>query len=265
MRIIKFIWILVLLAFPLLGNATEPFTNIRGGLHYYVERSYLFHTSSFYEYEIGEKISINGKEAHQIFGINPDTNERYETPVFLHIEGTKVYQLGTYWPEYENTWFLIYDFGLQVGETMEGYLLNGPQPEKYIYRCLQVENDPIYNRLKTLSLQVAYSDMPDTWTSDVNPSEKWIVGIGSIHGLLNPHHSFCVCDSNTILLEVTDGDDKLFSLLDKNEVIEISDSSIASSMVFDIKGQRVNADIEHLPTGLYIVMENSKPRKIMVK
>lgn len=180
----------VLMGFTYSG-AQEASANLREGLRYVEEQTVLAKPSIFHGYMIEGTATIAGKEALQVWGMDVDTHEKGRLCAYLHTEGTKVYQLGYQGTEGENIWFLIYDFGRQPGDEMEGYVFFSDTPEKYLYKCVKIESDPKYNGLQVMTLTTAYGEQPDMWTEG-RENPQWIVVVGSTRGLLTPTSAFMV-------------------------------------------------------------------------
>lgn len=246
------------------SGAQENPVNLKQGLRYIEEQTVLAKPSTFYGYLIDGTTTIAGKKALQVWNISVPTYEKREVAAYLHVDGTKVYQLGYEGTEGEDTWFLIYDFGLQPGDEMEGYGLLSATPEKYLYKCVEVKEDPKYNGLKVMTLTAASAESPDYWTDGMeNP--QWIVGVGSTGGLLNPTSAFWVSDSASHLEEVSDGTEVLFSFLGNSAVEELESGLSGTEAVYDLNGSKLPMSPDALQPGVYVVRDGGATRKIMVK
>lgn len=253
---------IIMIASNVLGAmAIEKENNLREGLRY-VELAWHMHQPSQYRTFIIEGTEwIAEKEALQVWAVNTATNEKTGVAYYLYTEGSKVYQLGRRNTPYEDKWFLIYDFNLQPGEIMEGYSLGYERPLKFYYKCLERKPNPKYNNLTTITLSVADEESPDQWYVGALP-EEWIVGIGSKCGLTSPGISQMEGNGGTNLMEVSEGEDILFTLF-QDEVTQILDDT-SSPLIFDLNGRVLPNDGKPLSNGIYLLKAGKTTKKIIV-
>ena len=243
-------------------NADEPCVNIKEGLRYIEERTRISKPSYFYGYVIDGTANVAGKDALEVWWWDIENNEKTNLLAYLYVDGTKVYCRGRRNTAYENTWFLLYDFGLKAGEIMEGYVFRTDEPMKYLYRCEEIIENPKYNGLWTMTMSVAD---PESAFLEFQPAASWIVGIGSTADLLCPTEAFWINDSASNLVEVSDGDDILFSFLGNVSVEEAPLDSSGKKAVYDLNGSKLPMSPDALQPGVYVVRDGGATRKIMVK
>ena len=195
------------------GSGTENLTDITTGLQYIIYvGGYLDYAKPYeYGYEIGDLKVVKGKEAYEVWTINPTNNKRIQLYTYLHIDGLKVSMSGRD-KRHRNTWLPLYDFGLQPGEIMVGYsYFVASEPTKFFYRCISIEDNEKYNGLKLMTLE--WSDSPDFPNHDNRSnSTTWIMNYGGPRNLLGPTIGYWAGLSGEAVREIRIGKVKIFSL-----------------------------------------------------
>lgn len=183
-------------------------------------------------YFLDEPYELNGRTCYPL-RIRRDDFEGTELITLLFPEGDKVYCEGTT----EGEWRLMYDFGLQEGQTVEVW-----EPQNQMINCINDRSVVIKcNELTMLQSLTGPLEALDVNVTD-NPvadlKKYWIKGIGSSLGVLRN------CDFNL------DGiDSRLIKATFNGEVLyEVSAESAVKSLIvdqtegveyFNLQGQRV--------------------------
>lgn len=192
-------------------ESTENLTGIKPGLQYIERHSLGFYgTSVLYGYEIGDLVEVSGKEAYEVWILQPHKKKKVGVYTYLHIDGLRVYMLGVKGSEYEGKWLQLYDFGLQPGEIMVGYSYIHIKPSKFFYKCVDIRGDEEYNELKIMTLWAKESIVSQYGADEAT----WIQNYGGTHGLLCPSFGSIAGIGGYELMEIRDGDNKIFSLFD---------------------------------------------------
>ncbi|MBD5369734.1 MAG: hypothetical protein HDR80_01120 [Bacteroides sp.] len=234
------------------GAPAQP-ENLELGLKYLmVNRQAFTGATSIFEMEITGMENVGGYEALVVSDLTPD-GEIKATAACLRTEGSKVYE----WQDGE--WFLIYDFGLQPGEVMEGFYL--PQKDRVSYRCVSIQENPRYNGLKTITLEVKGPNDEDFIGND-----EWIIGIGSVGGILSPVWDDIQSSGMTFVECVSIDGEEFFNLntlsvcnpaIDRN-------SLMTETVIYDLQGQRIHNSTSGLLPGIYIKQSENGLEKIRI-
>lgn len=152
----------------------------------------------------------------EVLYVDNESKKKINTDTYIHIDGTKVYRLGKENTKYQDTWLLLYDFGLQPGDTMVGYsYVVGNQPTEYLYKCLSIRDDfPGYKGLKVMSLAVTFPDKADNLEIIDYVGARWIMGYGSTEGLLTACSALWTEVLSSSLTQLDKGSKKIFSRSD---------------------------------------------------
>lgn len=151
-------------------------------------------------------------------------------------------------------WFLMYDFGMQTGNSETFYSVWAANNEmvQSTMECVGiVENNPEFQGFTSMKMvdegeEVSYSDY-------------WLKGIGSLKGFIyNNWFGSVAGDVIHVLVEVRHNGEVIYSNPAGVENIETDASSVKSSdplaSVYDLTGRVVGkqTDMKALPSGIYI-------------
>lgn len=180
---------------------------------------------------------------------------------YLSTEGDKVYWRSTN-PEYTN-WYLLYDFGLKVGDEVVAYSNNsdssGQKVTPFTLKCLRYDyyfnDNPLEGPLMRLQV-LKYGDSDHS--SDENFQGDWIIGMGFAGGPGNMMTPFLWgWDGGSVYIlcvESPKGNVVYGEPVAGINVVSDSESSQpAIKGVYNLQGIRVADTTENLPAGLYIV------------
>jgi hypothetical protein len=254
----------------------------------------------------GEYYPVNTYERTEYFKIEGDStineinykkvyNSRYPLynwyfdDCFIREDTQRVYLLDEY-----NQEKIIYDFSLDVGDTIRLQNMFNQENDWIVYEIDSIEIEGIFRKQIHLGL--------DGYCCD----DKWIEGIGSILGLTtsgnivydfatqllcakrdsqiiysNPDYDTCyiyyVYEFNGIRDVNTQTNKQLFKLSQNpvfNELLIYSDLEIYEYQLFDISGRLINSgqlhknsiiDINKLTKGFYIMVLYTKKNRIIAK
>lgn len=183
---------------------------------------------------------------------------------YLRVDGDKVYWRSIQ-PDYPN-WYLLYDFGLQVGEKTTVYSLNStidheneghwiekavPMPLECIRYDYYLNDNPLQGPLMRLKIP----DVP--FSNEEYYQGDWIIGMGPRSGsasLLYPGSFGMEGVCSTILcVESPKGNVVYGSPVAGIKTVSDSSMPEVKAGVFNMQGIRVADSTDNLPAGLYIV------------
>ena len=256
----KSAWLLAfLVAFMATAWAVPPQpANIQQGMQYNFWNVIAFPPNNWGKlstYLIDGTEEIDGVEAMKLYAVDSDGNNS-KVIAHLYTNASKVYF------RHDDQWKLLYDFGLQPGEDMQGVTHDGDMDVKY--RCTSIiEHDERYAGWSTMVLNVAiYSDLDNEWQHQCEC--KWIIGVGSTEDLLSPTWAGMLDNCSTELESLEWNGEQIF----KVEIAgtdNIAAEATRSEQVFDLEGRPVKGSRESLAPGVYIVRSGAESRKFVVR
>lgn len=182
--------------------------------------------------------------------------------VYIKPEGDKVYFSTFTDPD---TWYLMYDFGLQPGEGCTIYYFYNRKGNSDIweigttyFKCREITNPEKFNGWETMEMD-DYLNHPDEEASGFS---SWLKGLGSIYGFSFNNDSTVWVGRSQQVIEVSKGDIVIWKLpayAGLSDVSESGKNEIKDNRIYDLNGRILNS--ENLTPGIYI--KNGK--KFVVK
>lgn len=186
------------------------------------------------------------------------TIERY-----LRTEGEKVY-MRSIRPENPD-WYLLYDFGLNVGDEVVVYSFNYtnidgevvelavPSRLKCLERDFYLNNDSF--KVPMMRLQLMSHNNDDNYGNYKECQGDWIIGMGYLEGSGNILNSWCWGDAGsgfkTLCVESPEGNvvfgEPLAGIKSPSEI-----SSSKKDSIYNLQGVRISDTTENLPRGIYV-------------
>ena len=133
---------------------------------------------------------------------NDSENMRFET--YVKIEGNKVFFKQKEQPYTD--WYLLYDFGLSVGEGCYVYYPTLSEPGKTYVKCTGIEKDPYNENWELMKIEMYEDNYPLNYGEFV-----WIKGLGSPYCVFCNGHFFFGSDYSSKLLSVYDNSELIYS------------------------------------------------------
>lgn len=204
-----------------------------------------------------DEITFEGEKVLP-FAYYSDENPEPKIERYLRTDGDKVYWRSTN-PE-SPEWYLLYDFGLKVGDEVVVYCMHNKNVEPATLKCVRYDfylnDNPLYGplmRLQTLKyLDSDYSTNPELCQGN------WIIGMGYKGGpgsILNPHYWGWIGGGEGILCVESPKGNVVYGepVAGIKAVSDSESSQPAIKGVYNMQGIRVADTTENLPAGLYIV------------
>lgn len=124
---------------------------------------------------------VNGQKALKMFTSN-DTDKSRKLIAVIRTDGDKVYFRNS---QNNNEWYLLYDFGLTVGQGCYVYSIPHPEnatniPQKTYIKCTELKNDSQYNGWETMIVEEYETESYDVFLG----TGTWIKGLASIQGVI---------------------------------------------------------------------------------
>ena len=236
----------------------------------------------------GEK-NICGYEAACLWRVGLNTAPTPKLLTYIRIEGEKVFFLAD---EEASDWRLLYDFGLQPGETATVWhfahtgLVSGKVTiyERFV-RCEEILPPNDLYGMEQMRMSVLHHEDLDN-TDNVLDEGLWLKGIGTLHSPID-NTPWNVDGYLETLLEAKFGSDILYrnpeytnvALTQRDSVfpikyeigkgfIRIYDAGRESSIrLYSLNGQEIHAydgDYTSLPSGIYFITTPNASRKVFV-
>ena len=244
--------------FSMKGAEVAQPENVQEGMTYRVCYSTLPTPASgillnYAVFKVDGKETLGGVEAYKVLQLNAF----YDADLVVgHIStiGKKLYL------RHEQEWRLICDFGLQPGETVEGYVSNNFG--KRLFKCLSIQDNPRYGGWKTMTIAMLDPEKSDMDWEKAETTE-WIIGVGvsqevvyqSPVGMKGEH----LMDLESLNWE----GETIFNA--PTAEVEMITAPSEGGEVYDLSGRRVLASPDALPAGIYILRTGAYARKITVR
>lgn len=124
---------------------------------------------------------VNGHNALKMFTSN-DTDKSFKLMAVIRTDGDKVYFRNR---QDNDEWYLLYDFGLTVGQGCYVYSMLYPDnatdlPKKTYIKCTELKNDSQYNGWGTMIVEEYETESCDVFLG----TGTWIKGLASIKGVI---------------------------------------------------------------------------------
>lgn len=222
---------------------------------------------------LGDEMELDGEIVMPYCEVKDGVLQSEKPVSYFKTDGDKVYMRGAE-PQFTN-WYLLYDFGLEVGE---GTYISTPRfskTEEHAYtRYLYCTEKGIYNEgedgeWEYMTLEVYENENLESENKNYTNSGIWIVGVGHLQivDISNMFNWDGVC---THINEVKLHDKIIYRNEDYKDTSNISEMSFdeknkdvisSSSDIYTLQGTKVKLNGENLPTGLYLI--NGK--KVLIK
>lgn len=211
-----------------------------------------------------DEITFEGEKVLP-FAYYNDEDPEPKVERYLRTDGDKVYWRSTD-PE-SPEWYLLYDFGLKVGDEVVVYCMHNEDVEPATLKCVRYDfylnDNPLYGPLMTLQTMRFLNTDYDIVAQEHNQGE-WIIGMGYQGGpgsILDPHYWGWVGGGTEILcVESPKGNVVYGNPVAGIKTVNDSDSSLPGHGVYNMQGIRVADTTENLPAGIYVV----NGRKIVI-
>lgn len=191
---------------------------------------------------------VDGYRQMQLYCSSDADPDSYELAAYIRTDADKVYFRR---PDSQNdTWYLMYDFGLKAGEgcyVYNAYAADGEPLRTYV-RCVDVKADPQYG-WTVMSLE----EYDDESCGACKAAGAWLQGLASVNGLLF-NNCFGMDGVGGMLLEASCMDRVYYSRITSG-IDNAPAEERAADRCYGINGMSVDAGGTH---GKGIVIRNGK-------
>ncbi|MBD5204083.1 MAG: hypothetical protein HDS82_04315 [Bacteroidales bacterium] len=161
---------------------------------------------------------------------------------YLKTEGDKVWFKSN---SETNEWTLMYDFGLQPGESCEVGIISYPFSETstatlYTVTCEGIEQDSEYPTIERMKIKVSDKD------GNLSDEGIWLKGVGSSTGVLTNVYFNMVGVNATLLTEATVNGKKVYGNTGSG-IEEVETETSVSDRIYDLQGRELTAPVNGQP------------------
>lgn len=240
---------------------------------------------TYIEYYLDGETEMLGHKCLKLWRLDsPEASERVFV-TYVRAEGEKVFFL---YGEKATDWDLMYDFGLQVGESCTVTYPNSQWDDTnsahpYKIKCTEIRPSVDYPGMEEILF--VYDNGNDS-IEKTYPDAIWIKGVGSIGGLLTnvfldgapggnllkaSNASDIICENATLSINKTEAPEFKYEINDRNVILRgVQGSSIS---IYGIDGRCVHHsssttdtyNVRIPETGIYILTINSQSTKISIR
>lgn len=207
---------------------------------------------------LGDEVVIDGETVMPFYflSLDEEINPLSVPYVYIRTEGEKVYfrKLSSESSE----WYLLYDFGLEIGEEVTVYNAGDPITSRTMKCVDRVDEHYKYGEGKWMIMRIDYGE------GYGYEEGAWLDGLGELGIDCLCPAAFSLCGWWTSVCKIISPSGEILYGSGNSGIEDTSDEVTVTESIYTLDGRKVRENAERLAPGIYIKVKGRSVEKIKV-